>query len=277
MRFVSCLVLLLALAAPRAEAQIDADGLSAYGGTYLSNCANSAAPKVTVFGNTIVFLDGDRRVASTNATLAMSFYGMSPPDHYLATVLGDMADGDQLLLTIYEDESGRWATIDGGGTVQSALGKPALALRYRKCPATAAAPAKSAAAPPAKIVVAPPADSAFLPGPAQLAAAPAFAGPYRKALGKLAKEQDWLLALEGPAPDTRSVTVDGREYLVLQSCKAHDCAENNTTLFWNAEKNLVYGKVRAGGKSTMIGAPPPALAKEIGNAWWKQWGQPPSD
>ena len=71
------------------------------------------------------------------------------------------------------------------------------------------------------------------------------------------------------------MTVDGKEYLVLQSCKAHDCADNNTTLFWDSAKRLVYGKVRAAGKSTMIGAPPPAVAKEIGNAWWKQWGVKP--
>jgi len=201
---------------------------------------------------------------------------MSPPDHYVTTVFGDMADGDQMIFTIYEDEGGRYATIDGGGAVQAALGKPALQLRFRQCAVVPAAPAKAAVTPPAKGVT-PPADAAALPGPAQLAAAPAFARPYHKALGKLAKEQDWLLALEGPAPDSRGVTVDGREYLVLQSCKAHDCAENNIMLFWSADKALVYGKVRAGGKSTMIGSPPPAVAKEIGNAWWTQWGKPQAE
>jgi hypothetical protein len=255
---------------PRAPTRkVDPDGMKVYGGTWLSDCAKTAAPKVTVFDNAIVFLDGDRRVATTNATLTASYYGMSPPDHYLMTVLGDMADGDQMLLTIFEDEGGRYATLDGGSAVQAALGKPTLKLRFRQCAAAPLAPAKAP--------VTPPADAAALPGPAQLAAAPAFAAPYRKALGKLAKEQDWLLALEGPSPETRSVTVDGREYWVLQSCKAHDCAENTTTLFWNAEKHLVYGKVRAAGKSTMIGSPPAAVAREVGNAWWKQWGQPQAD
>ena len=269
MKLASCLPLLLALVAPPARAQIDADGMKAYGGTYLADCAKPAAAKVTVSTNAIVFLDGDRRVASINATLAASYYGMSEPVHYVMTVLGDMADGDQMIVTIYEDEAGRWAKVDGGGSVQKAIGKPALDRIFRRCtatPAKAAVPDTGAAR-----------GGSPFPGPAQLAAAPAFARPYRKALGKLAKEQDWLLALEGPAPDTRSTTVEGREYLVLQSCKTHDCAENNVTLFWNADKALVYGKVRAAGKSTLIGSPPPAVAKEIGNAWWNQWGKPPVD
>jgi hypothetical protein len=270
------LLLLLAGLAPRADAQIDPDGMKAYGGTWLADCSRPKGTKVTVFDNALVFLDGERRVATTNATLSASYYGNSPPENYEVTVFADMPDGDQMIFTVYQDKGGRWATIDGGGSVQKALGKPALQLRFRQCAAASAAPAAPAPATPAASA-APPADTASFPGPAQLAAAPAFATPYRKALGKLAKEQDWLLDLEGPSPDTRSVTVDGREYLVLQSCKAHDCADNNTTLFWNADKALVFGKVRAAGKSTMIGSPPPAVAKEIGNAWWKQWGHPPTD
>jgi len=274
MKIGSLSALLLVLAASPARAQIDKDGLAAFGGTYLSDCAKTSSAKVTVFGNAIVFLDGDRRVATTNATQSGSFYGNSPPENYLTTVFGDTPDGDQMIFNIYEDRSGRYATLDGGGSVQKALGKAALKLRFRQCAAASATPetpAKPATPAP------PPAAAAAFPGPADLAAAPAFAAPYRKALGKLAKEQDWLLALEGPSPDTQSVTVEGREYLVLQSCKAHDCADNNTTLFWNADKQLVYGKVRAAGKSTMIGSPPAAVAKEIGNSWWKQWGKPPSD
>src|SRR5262249_8294783 len=143
--------------------------------------------------------------------------------------------------------------------------KPAIAREYLRCRAATSAPptalpADSAAAVPA------------LPGAAEFAADPAFAVPYKKALGKYAKEP-WLLALEGPSPETRKATIAGTEYVVLQACKDHDCAENNTTLLWNADRRVVYGKVRVAGKSALIGSPPKDVQPDLGKLWWQTWGQ----
>jgi hypothetical protein len=263
MRRLLPLLLLLACARP-AAAQVDAEILGLFGGTWQADCAKPASAKVTVSANAIVFVDGARRVAATTATAAASWYGNSAPEGHLMTFVGDMPDGDQVIVDVLEDAQGRYAHIDGGGSVRKALGPAALKLRLVRCGA-AVVKAK---------VVAPAQTAPGLPGPAELAADPAFAAPYRKALGKLAKE-DWLLRLEGPAPESGMVTVAGTEYRLLHACKAHDCADNNTTLLWNAPKRLVYGKVRLAGRSALVGNPPPAVAKELGEFWRKQWGAQP--
>ena len=103
---------------------------------------------------------------------------------------------------------------------------------------------------------------------------PAFKKAYFKALGKLSKE-DWLANLDGPSPAANKVTVAGDEYVLIHACKNHDCAENNTTLLYSETKKLVYGKVRMAGKSTLLGNPPPPVAKDLGDFWFKQWAQKP--
>ena len=70
-------------------------------------------------------------------------------------------------------------------------------------------------------------------------------------------------------------TVAGVEYVVANACKNHDCANNNTTLFYSAARKVVYGKVYLAGKSSLIGNPPPAVAKEIGAAWFKEFRKGP--
>jgi hypothetical protein len=47
----------------------------------------------------------------------------------------------------------------------------------------------------------------------------------------------------------------------------HDCYENNVVFLYSARQNLVYGKVYHGGKSTLIGEPPPEVAKDLERLW----------
>ena len=256
------------LGAVPARAQIDSESLKSWGGTYLSDCGKATSPRVTIAENSIVVdLDDGRKVASTNATGSPSWYGNSAPENYIMTFTGDVGGSDQLIVDVFQANGETWAKVNGGG-----LGKAAIDRKYLRC---AAAPATKAT----KAVKAPdlepkPDTAAALPGAAEYAMDPAFAAPYKKALGKYGSEH-WLVALEGPGPETKKVTIAGTEYVVLQACKDHDCADNNTTLLWSADKKSVYGKVRVAGKSALIGNPPKEIQKDLGELWWKTWGKPP--
>lgn len=92
---------------------------------------------------------------------------------------------------------------------------------------------------------------------------------YMKALGPLAKEL-WLAKLDGPSPQNRPVKVAGTDFVLVAACKNRDCEQNNTVLLWSAP-DVVYGKVYQRGKSTLIGAPPPAVAGELEKLWKTEW------
>jgi hypothetical protein len=99
---------------------------------------------------------------------------------------------------------------------------------------------------------------------------PKFKAVYYKALGPKVKER-WLARLDGPSPLMKHVSVAGTEYVLASSCKNHDCAENNTVLLYSASKGIVYGKIFENGVSTLIGAPPPAVASELERLWLSEW------
>ena len=51
--------------------------------------------------------------------------------------------------------------------------------------------------------------------------------------------------------------------------------KNNTVLLYSSAPEVVYGKVYQRGKSTLIGAPPPAVASELEALWKKEWRSQP--
>ncbi len=61
---------------------------------------------------------------------------------------------------------------------------------------------------------------------------------YHKTLGTNVKEP-WLARLDGPSPQTRKVKVAGAEYVLVSSCKPHDCANHNTVLLYSASRGIV--------------------------------------
>lgn len=89
---------------------------------------------------------------------------------------------------------------------------------------------------------------------------------YLRALGPLAK-QSWLATLDGPSREYRPVKVAGADFMLGSTCKNHDCHDHTIVLLWSGEQNVVYGKVVQKGKSTLIGAPPPAVAGELEKLW----------
>lgn len=262
-RLVLVLTLILVSASGHASADggLDADSFKLYGGTWLSDCGNPGSPRVTVSESALVVIEGGRRVDGSNLQNAPSYFGQSPPENYVTTLLADLPSGDQLLAVLYTDAGGIYLALELGP-----ISKGAMGLKYRRCDT----PAKASTAQPPPVTATPPTPG--LPGASDLLRDPAFKKAYVKALGRFAKEP-WLMQLDGPAPETRKVTIAGTEYFLISSCKNHDCAENNMTVLYAPSKNLVQGKVRLAGKSALIGSPPPAVAKELGEYWRKQWGQ----
>jgi hypothetical protein len=49
--------------------------------------------------------------------------------------------------------------------------------------------------------------------------------------------------------------------------------DNNTVLLYSAAQGVVYGKVYRQRRSTLIGAPPLAVASELDRLWQAEWRQ----
>jgi hypothetical protein len=63
--------------------------------------------------------------------------------------------------------------------------------------------------------------------------------------------------------------------MLVGACKNHDCYDNTILLLWSGMQNVVYGKVVQRGKSTLIGAPPPAVAAELEKLWKAEFRSQP--
>jgi hypothetical protein len=97
---------------------------------------------------------------------------------------------------------------------------------------------------------------------------------YHRALGPLVKEP-WLARLDGPSREFRPVKVAGADFMLVGTCKNHDCHDNTILLLWSGVQNVVYGKVVQRGKSTLIGSPPPAVAGELEKLWKAEFRSQP--
>lgn len=245
------------------QGALDADALKLYGGTYSSECSNSAAPRLRVVADTLMVEAGTKRMTGRNVQAAYSFFGQSPPPNYQVALLSEVRGGAQLIFIVYRDKSGQYIMLEGDPQVQAALGKGLLTPRYHRCgDASRASVAASAGAIPSDPLV----------GPAELLKDPKFKSAYYKALGPKIK-QSWLAKLDGPSPPVRTVKVDGAEYQLVSACKNHDCGDNNTVLLYSAATGVVYGKIFERGKTTLIGAPSSALAAELERVWKAEWRQ----
>ena len=76
-----------------------------------------------------------------------------------------------------------------------------------------------------------------------------------------------------PAPPVKGHQVAGVTYQLVHVCKNHDCADNNLLFLYSAEQNVLYGLVYQKGRTTLVGAPPPAVASELPKLWKKEWRQ----
>lgn len=212
-----------------AQNRLDADSLRAYGGTYMSDCSNNASPKVTVFADTLVVLQDNKRLAGTNLQAQYSYFGRSEPPGYLVALVSEVRS-EQLLAIVYRDKSGQYLTLDGDQKVSANLGKTVLGYKYRLCDSTKAAPPPP---PPAPSVATQSGEA--ISNPWDLLNDPVFKSAYYKALGANVNDP-WLAKLDGPATLTRKINVAGHEYVLAVSCKDHDCGDNNGVFLHSAAR-----------------------------------------
>lgn len=263
---LSALVAFAVVSTPAwSQGKLDADRMKTFGGTYQIDCSNNASAKATVFADSLVFLNGDKRVAGSKVESAASYYGPSQPPEYRTVLLSHAADG-QLLFAIYQDRSGYYLKLDGDPKVLSAIGKPISAQLFRRCDDGTSRQAQAASAA-KKYALIELSASGVLDDPKSRTA-------YQKALGPLLREP-WLAKLDGPSPLNQRVKVAGTDYVLLSACKNRDCEENNAVMIYSAAQDLVYGKVYQRGKSTLVGAPPPAVATELERLWRSEWRSQP--
>ena len=179
-------------------------------------------------------------------------------------LLSEVPGGMQLLAIVYRDKAGQYITLDGDPKVRANLGKALRVYKYRLCDAAKMKPATAPSAP------RPPSEPAVDAGGMLLD--PKFKSAYHRALGAKIKVP-WLAKLDGPSPLTKKLKVAGTEYVLVSSCKNHDCADNNTVVLYSTVQGMVYGKIYERGKTTLIGAPPPAVVQELERLWRAEWRQ----
>jgi hypothetical protein len=263
-RFLWLSLVLSAASAPAlSQGKLDGQMMTAFGGTYMVSCNDNASPKATVFADALVFLHGEKRIAGRNVQAAASYFGQTPPPDYQTALLSEAPGGQQLMFFIYQDKSGHYLTVDGGPNVVAAIGKPLIGKKFRRCDGGASRPVTAAAAPQRRYEMHELSAAGLLQDPRAKSA-------YYRALGALAREP-WLAALDGPSPQNRKVKVANTDFILASACKNHDCADHNTVLLYAATQNVVYGKVFRRGRSTLIGAPPPAVAAELERLWRSEW------
>lgn len=251
--------MLMAACAPASQAGLDVDTLETFGGTYMADCDDLASPKATVFADALVFLNGSKRVAGSNVEPRASYFGNSSPEGYLLALYSEVPGTGEMYWIVYEDKSGMYLTIDGDTKVVEAIGGLPAGQKFRRCDG---GPGRAATPPPAA-----PRTYALTELSAQgLLLDPKAKAAYYKSLGPLV-EEDWLAELDGPSSENTKVMIAGTEYVRAYACKNHDCYDNNTVLLYSAYQNAVYGKVYQRGKSTLIGAPSPVVAKELKRLW----------
>lgn len=276
------LIFAVASASAWAQGKIDNKLMQVYGGVLAPDCSNYMLPQLKYLGDSLVVQDGGKAVLTgRNVKTAPAYFGNARPPEFETALTSEVAGGERLVFVFYRNASGLFAAVEGGPKVMAALPAALKGKRARHCdPNRNAAPA--AAAPAAAAASAGVGNSAkIFKGYAltQLSAAGLLYNAkakdtYYKALGPLVKEP-WLAKLDGPSSEGQAMKVANSDYVMLYTCKNHDCYDNNVVLLWSGVQDVVYGKVYQKGKSTLIGNPPPAVAAELETLWKKQFRSQP--
>ena len=271
-RLVHSAVLIGAVVSASAWAQGKADMklMFPYLGVLAPDCSNYLLPQLKNLGDSLVVTEGGKAVLTgRNVKLAPKYFGATPPPEFETAFTSEVAGGEALVLVFYRNASGLFAAVEGGPKVMAALPAAFKGKRARHCdpnrnvaPGAATGPSAQAKADPTKFngyTLTELSASGLLFNPKAKAT-------YYKALGPLSKEP-WLAKLEGPSSENKAVKVAGADYVLVSTCKNHDCFENNVVLLYSGPQDVVYGKVYQRGKSTLIGSPPPAIASELERLW----------
>jgi len=279
-RLITAATLALVASTPAwSQGKIDAKLMQIYGGVLAPNCSNYLLPQLKYLGDSLVVQDDGKAVLTgLNVKAAPRYFGVTPPPEFETALTSQVAGGEALVFVFYRNASGLFAAVEGGPKVMAALPAAFKGKRARHCdPNRNAAPGATAAAAGAAASAGTGNSAKIFKGYAltELSAAGLLYNGrakeiYYKALGPLVKES-WLAKLDGPSSEGQAMKVANDDYVMLYTCKNHDCYDNNVVLLWSGIQNVVYGKVYQNGKSTLIGNPSPAVAAELEKLWKKQF------
>lgn len=284
-RLVHCTTLALAAMGSVAWAQgkMDVKLMQRYGGVLAPECANYLLPQLKYLGDSLVVQDGGKAVLTgRNVKEAPKYFGATPPPEFETALTSEVAGGEALVFVFFRNTSGLFAAVEGGPKVMAALPAAFKGKRARHCdPNRNVAPGAAAAAAGGAVSAGTGNSAKIFKGYAltELSAAGLLYNAkakevYYKALGPLVKEP-WLAKLDGPSSEGQAIKVANDEYVMLYTCKNHDCYDHNVVLLWSGIQNVVYGKVNQKGKTTLIGNPPPAVGIELEKLWKKQFRSQP--
>lgn len=231
-----------------------------YAGVYSNACGDASKPMVRLYDDVMSVEQAGKVVTAKPFRSSKTHLGPTPPADFKAAYIGEVKGGDGLVFLLFHNPDGLFVVLEGGPKSLAQLGPGVQGQKLRHCD-----PNRNAL---------PGAPVATAPSPPDLLRDPKFKTPYLKALGPLASEK-WLSTLTGPAPQVKKVQAAGAEYQLASVCKPHDCAEHNTVLLYDAAQGVVVGKVYQAGRSTLIGNPPPALARDLERLWVEEWRRKP--
>lgn len=244
-------VLLGGASSASAQGKVDNALMMRYGGVLAADCANYLLPQLKYLGDSLVVQDGGKAVLTgRNVKAVPGYFGSTPPPEFENALVGEVAPGQGMVFVFYRNASGLHAAVEGAPQVVAKLPAALKGKRVRHCdPNRNAVPGKPTAAPTM---------------PTALLKDAGFRRAYTEALGPLGREP-WLARLDGPAQPVTSVQVGGEAYRMVSVCKTHDCYENSMVFLY--APGSVYGTVYQGGRSTLVGSPPPAVAAELQRLW----------
>ena len=255
---VSLLLLLLLGACSSARAALDAATDRQVAGVYSNACGDREQVLVRLYGDVLDIERGATVVKAKGLRVSRKAPAGPAALDFKASVRAEVKGGDAVVLVLSHNAQGLFARIDAGPAALAPLGPGVIGQVLRHCDPNRNALA--GAAPPVH------------QGPTDLLRDARFKAVYGQALGPLASER-WLARLDGPAPELRRVQLGGIEYALAAACKQHDCAEHNTVLVWQPKSRLLYGLVFQAGRSTLLGNPPPEVARELQVLWRTEWRQ----
>ncbi|MES2957589.1 MAG: Ivy family c-type lysozyme inhibitor [Pseudomonadota bacterium] len=265
----SALLVAVASTSAWAQSKSEIQRMQPYLGVLAPDCSNYMLPQLKHLGDSLVVQDGGKAVLTgRNVKPVPKHFGASPPPEFETAFTSEVAGGEALVFVYYRSASGLFAAVEGGPKVMAALPAAFKGKRARHCdPNRNAVP--GAGVPDAQAKADPNKFKGYALtelGASGLLYNPKAKATYYKALGPLTKES-WLAKLDGPSSENKAIKVAGADFVLIATCKNHDCFENNVVLLFSGPQDVVYGKVYQRGKSTLIGSPPPAVVTELEKLW----------
>lgn len=102
---------------------------------------------------------------------------------------------------------------------------------------------------------------------------PGFRQAHLAALGPL-KSERWIAQLPGPAGEMVPQSIDGVDYLLADSCKPHDCSEENLMLAFAPATSKVFVLLSRNGRRQLLGDPPAHVTQALEKAHAERFKKP---